>query len=168
MKMAKILVIALIGFISMNFSTSDPQDTTSIIYYSAFLTLNLNLASETSKIIYHLSGEQEFNKKLFYNELNKIEQSISYANDDIANIIYNSNEDKKMEIDKYLKNIDTHLAQVSIDIKQIREVLNKGENISRLISDLYYQIKSAETEDHSEIIKIQHLKTLEEPILMNQ
>jgi hypothetical protein len=167
MKNVMILVLTLIlGFISLNFSSKHPPDYTLVKYYSAILTLNLNHAMESSKIIYHLSMEPAFRKDLLEDELNKIERNVFYANDDIADMVLNLSEDQKIGIDKYLKNIDQHFAQISVDMKQIRSRLNKEKPITHLISDIYYQIKKAETEDHTEIKKIQHLKTFDEPVLI--
>ncbi|MCW8809628.1 MAG: hypothetical protein OQK64_01595, partial [Ignavibacteriaceae bacterium] len=58
------------------------------------------------------------------------------------------------------------LSAVFIDIETIRTNLKKKEDISSYISDIYYQIKKAENEDHREIKRILNLKEFDEPVLV--
>ncbi len=121
---------------------------------------------ESCRVIYHLSKEPEFNKDLLENVLNTIEENVGYANTNIANITINVNDSKKPGIEKSLKSIDEHLAQVAIDIKTIRDDLRSDKNISRTLSDIYYQIQKTENVDHKEIRRILKLKADEEPLLI--
>lgn len=167
MNKLKVLIFALILVISsLGITKADSPDNSLIKYYSASLSLNLNYAMEASKIIYQLSKEDNFNKNLLETISNKIKQNLDDANTDIANIILNTMGNKKDAIDKYLKNIDTHLAQASVDLKSIGNKLNNKEDVALVISDMYYQIKKAENEDHQQITKILKIKKLEAPSLV--
>ena len=147
------------------FSHSTP-DNNLIKYYSTLLTLNLNHSSEAAKVIYYLSEEPSFNEDFLTDQLDKIQQNIEYANNNIASITINTLADQKKSIDKYLKNIDEHLSAALVDIESIRSHLRKKEEISSYISDIYYQIKKAENEDHREIKRILNLKDFDEPVLV--
>ena len=167
--MNKIRILIFVLFLSLINAAvypSNSPDNTLLKYYSALLTLNLNHSMEASGIIYHLSKEPAFDKKFLEDEITKLQQNVEYANNDIANIIFNTIDSKKIEIDKSLKNIDKHLAQVLVDFKEIKNRLTKSENISPYLSDIYHQIEIAENEDHQEIKKILYLKSDEEPLLV--
>lgn len=167
MNKLKVLIFALIlGISSLGITKADPPDNTLIKFYSAFLTSNLNHIIENSKIIYNLSKEPTINENFLISELEKIDKYVSYANDDAANILINTMGDKKKTIDQYIKNIDEHLAQISLDIKSTENKLNKQEEFSSLILDIYMQALRAENTDHNEIIKVLDLKKLEEPVLI--
>jgi hypothetical protein len=127
-------------------------------YYSKLLSYNLTHIMDLSRILYHLAEEPSFEKGYLENELNRIEEEIKYTNDDIANMVKYIPEENLDRVRKYLDNIDKHLAQVYVDTKTLREKLNLNEkvNISAVISDIYYQLKRAENEDHFEIRKIQN------------
>jgi hypothetical protein len=155
----------MFGF-TWNTFPKDNSDNSLVKYYSALLTLNLNHASESAKVIYSLSNEPEFDKSFLEDQLGKIEEHIKFANSNIANILINTIDEEKIRIDKYLKNIDEHLAQALIDIQDIKIKMKGEENLTPLISDLYYQIKNSEKEDHKEIIKILKLKSFGEPVLV--
>ncbi len=141
-------------------------DNTLIKYYSALLSLNLNHAQSEAKIIYHFSKELSFNKEVLRNEIKKIRYNVDQANIDIANIVINVIDSKKLEIDKSLKTIDEHLAQAVVDLNQISDKLNNDKNVSSLLSDIYYQIDSAENEGHQELRKTLNLKSSEDPLLV--
>ena len=158
-----ILIISLIS--GYTFSQHTP-DNSLIKYYSALLTLNLNHSSEAAKVIYYLSEEPSFDESFLTDQLDKIQQNIEYANNNIASITINTFTDQKKMIDQYLNNIDDHLSAVLVDIESIRTHLKKKEEISSYISDIYYQIKKAENEDHREIKKILNLKDFKEPVLV--
>ena len=147
------------------FSHNTP-DNNLIKYYSTLLTLNLNHSSEAAKVIYYLSEEPSFNEDFLTDQLDKIQQNVEYANNNIASITINTIADQKKSIDKYLKNIDEHLSAALVDIESIRTHLKKKEEISSYISDIYYQIKKAENEDHREIKRILKLKDFDEPVLV--
>jgi hypothetical protein len=167
--MKKLKVLAFLFIISFYAAYANPvisPDNTLLKYYSALLTLNLNHAMDASRIIYHLSMEPSFDKNFLENELNKIQQNVEYANTNIANIILNTLDNKKQEIDKPLKNIDKHLAQVLVDIKEIRSKLKDSQSVTRDLSDIYFQINTSENDDHQEIKRILNLKTDEEPLLV--
>jgi len=162
---------SLIAIVCLSLSLTYAQNSVSpentlIKYYSAFLSLNLNHALDEARIIYHLSKEPSFRKDLMENEINKINQRIKDANADIANIIINTADSKKNEIDKSLKSIDEHLAQVKLDINAIHLKLKNDESISKLISDIYAQIDKAENKDHLELKRILNLKSSEDPLLV--
>jgi septal ring factor EnvC (AmiA/AmiB activator) len=167
--MKKLKVLAFLFIISFYAAYANQvisPDNTLLKYYSALLTLNLNHAMDASRIIYHLSMEPSFDKNFLENELNKIQQNVEYANTNIANIILNTLDNKKQEIDKPLKNIDKHLAQVLVDIKEIRSKLKDSQSVTRDLSDIYFQINTSENDDHQEIKRILNLKTDEEPLLV--
>ena len=145
----------------------DPVDNTLLKYYSALISIDLNHSIEASKVVYHLSKETKFDKEFLMSELNKVEQNIDNANINIANLLINTFDDQKKKVDNNIKNIDKHLAQASVDIKEIWTKLNKKEDISPLLSDIYYQVSKAENEDHKEINRILSLKAFPEPILVN-
>ena len=163
----QILIPALIFFLSIMLSTTFSQPNNNLIkYYSTLLTLNLNHSSEAAKVIYYLSEEPSFNEDFLTDQLDKIQQNVEYANNNIASITINTLADQKKSIDKYLKNIDEHLSAVLVDIESIRTHLKKKEEISSYISDIYYQIKKAENEDQAEIKRILNLKDFGDPVLV--
>lgn len=167
MKRLNILILSLLfGFFITNFASADPPDNTLLKYHSAYLSINLNHALEASKIIYNLTKEPTFDKKHLEKDLNRIKQDIDDANINVANILINTLAEKKKLIDKYLKNIDEHLAQASLDLKAISEKLQKQQDFAPLISDIYHQINKAENEDHKEIKRILKLKSFNEPVLI--
>ena len=145
----------------------DPVDNTLLKYYSALISIDLNHSIEASKVVYHLSKETKFDKEFLMSELNKVEQNIDNANINIANLLINTFDDQKKKVDNNIKNIDKHLAQASVDINEIWTKLNEKEDISPLLSDIYYQVSKAENEDHKEINRILSLKAFPEPILVN-
>jgi hypothetical protein len=167
MKRLSIFIFVTLFGIAAGFNYSSHQPDNNLIkYYSALLSIDLNQSSEAAKIIYSLSKEPSFDKGFLENQLNKIKQNIEYANNDIASITINTLTDQRKKIDKYLNNIDEHLSSVSLDLESIRTRLEKDEDISPIISDIYYQLKKAENEDHFEIQKILNLKDFDEPVLV--
>ncbi|MCW8812167.1 MAG: hypothetical protein OQK63_07385 [Ignavibacteriaceae bacterium] len=167
MKTLSIFIFVLLVSIVAGFTyVSHSPDNNLIKYYSTLLTLNLNHSSEAAKVIYSLSKEPVINKDFLEDQLDKIQQNVEYANNNIASITINTLTDQKKSIDQYLKNIDDHLSAVFIDIETIRTNLKKKEDISSYISDIYYQIKKAENEDHREIKRILNLKEFDEPVLV--
>lgn len=167
MKSLKILAV----FFTLVFSSAlaypvNSPDNTLLKYYSALLTLNLNHAMDASRIIYHLSMEPAFEKNFLEDELNKIQQNVDYANTNIANIILNTIDSKKPDINKSLKNIDKHLAQVLVDVKEIRSKLMDSRSVTSDLADIYFQIYTSENDDHQELKRILNLKTDEEPLLV--
>jgi len=167
MKNVNILILFfLFGLLTTGTTLADSPDNTLLKYYSAYLTVNLNHAMGSSKILYHLSKEPTFDKDFLETELSRIQQDIDNANNNIANIIVNTVSDQKKSIDKYLDKIDEHLAQVSLDLDKIGKKLKEQKEFSPLISDIYYQVNKAENEDHKEISRILKLKVFDEPLLV--
>ncbi len=167
MKNVNILILFfLFGLLNTGTTLADSPDITLLKYYSAYLTVNLNHAMGSSKILYHLSKEPTFDKDFLETELSRIQQDIDNANNNIANIIVNTVSDQKKSIDKYLDKIDEHLAQVSLDLDKIGKKLKEQKEFSPLISDIYYQVNKAENEDHKEISRILKLKVFDEPLLV--
>lgn len=160
-----LLLISAVLLTASNILGSTP-DNALLRYYSAYLTVDLNHAMGTSKILYHLSKEPAFDKDLLESKLNNIQQDIDNANNNIANIIVNTVGDRKITIDKYLDNIDEHLTQVSLDLDKINKSLKGHKDFSSLISDIYHQVNKAEKEDHKEISRILKLKEFDEPVLV--
>ena len=160
-----VLVFSFGLFVFTTAKVNSP-DNTLLRYYSAFLTINLNHSLESSKVLYHLSQEPTFDKNFLEGELNRIQKDIYNANDNIADIIINTMDDKKKAIDNLLNDIDKQLAQVSLDLKTINNKLNGQEDISSLISDIYKHVNKAENEDHKEIIRILDLKKFDEPVIL--
>jgi hypothetical protein len=167
MQKVKILILVLFFSLSATFAfSSNPPDNTLIKYYSALLTINLNHSLGSSKVIYYLSKEPSFDKNFLEDQLDKIQQHIKFANNNIANIIFNTMDEQKKQIDVYLKNIDEHLSQALLNIQIIRKKLENKEDISPIISKIYYQLNKAENVDLQEIKRILKLKTLDEPLLV--
>lgn len=167
MKNSRWLVLfIIIGFSVSMFGTFNPPNNALLKYYSAYLTLNLNRAKERAKIVYHFKDEPSFDKNQLEKDLGIIKEDIDDANANIANIVTNMLDENKKSVDKYLKNIDEHFAQVYIDLKLIPQKFDKQEDIAPLLSDIYYQINKAENEDHKEIKRILKLKALDEPVLV--
>jgi len=167
MKKLSVYISVLLLSIAAGFTySSHAPDNSLIKYYSALLTLNLNHASEAAKVIYYLSEEPSFNEDFLTDQLDKIQTNVEYANNNIASITINTLNDQEKSVDKYLKNIDEHLSASLVDIESIRTHLKKKEEISSYISDIYYQIKKAENEDHREIKRILNLKDFDEPVLV--
>ncbi len=165
MKNSKFLVLFLITALSVSaFAIFNPPNNALLKYYSAYLSLNLNRAMERAKIVYHFKDEPSFDKNQLEKELGIIKEDIDDANANIANIVTNMLDANKKSVDKYLKNIDRHFAQVYVDLKSIPEKFKKHEDIAPLLSDIYYQINKAENEDHKEIKRILKLKSLDEPV----
>ena len=96
-------------------------------YYSEFLSNNLNYTMQASKILYHLSKEKAFDKEFFLLELNRIENEIGTANYNISKMVINTPKETLPKIDKYLKSIDQHLAQVTLDIDKLHKYLKEKE-----------------------------------------
>ncbi len=167
MKTSKLLVLFLLMGLSVStFALTDPPNNALLKYYSAYLSLNLNRAMERAKIIYHFKNEPSFDKNTLEKELSIIKEDIDDANANIANIVTNMLDKNKKSVDKYLKNIDRHFAQVNVDLKSIPGKFKKQEDIAPLLSDIYYQINKAENEDHKEIKRILNLKALDEPVFV--
>ena len=160
------VLVFLFGLFVFTSAKANSPDNTLLRYYSAFLTINLNHSLESSKVLYHLSQEPKFDKDFLEEELNRIHKDIDNANDNIADMIINTMKDKKKAINNLLNDIDKQLAQVSIDLKTIDNKLNRQEDISSLISDIYKHVNKAENEDHKEIIRILGLKKFNEPVLV--
>lgn len=164
----KHILLFLLSFASLTAGNAlaNTPDNTLLRYYSAYLTVDLNHAIGTSKILYHLSQEKSIDKSFLESELSRIQQDIDNANNSIANIIINTDEDRKISIDKYLDKIDEHLAQVSLDLKEINKKLKGQKAFSKLVSDIYHSVNKAENEDHKEISIILKLKKFDEPLLL--
>ena len=165
-KLKFLIFVLILGFSFNNVYSSNPPDNNLIKYYSALIGINLNHCQESSKIIYHLSKEPSFEKSILENELKNIEEFIGFTNTNISNLIINTTDDQHKQIDTELKNIDKHLAQAFVDIKSIRNDLNKQKDLAPSIADLYQQLNKAENEDHQEIKRILKLKDFDEPVLV--
>lgn len=137
-------------------------------FYSEFLSFNLIHAMQSAKVLYHLSKKPSFSKELLESELDRIETNVHYGNAQISNMVEHASKQKKAKVSKYLKNIDGHLASVFLDIKSIRKDLERNENIAPSLSDIYYQLKKAEYQDHKEIKRILKFKIYEEPVIVNK
>ena len=83
-------------------------------------------------------------------------------------MVIHASKENKARVSKYLKNIDKHLAAVYVDIKAIRKDLKTGKNISPFLSDIYYQLKNAEYQDHKEIKRILKFNIYSEPVIVKQ
>jgi Zn-dependent oligopeptidase len=165
MKHPKLLILLLAAMLVLpSLALTDPPDNGLVKYYSAYLTMNINRAMERAKILYHFSKEPAFDTRSLEKETGKIKQDIDDANDNIANIVLNTFDKDKKNINKYLDNIDKHFAQVNVDLKLIPQKIDKHEEIAPILSDIYYQLKKAEYTDHKEIKRILKLKSLDEPI----
>jgi hypothetical protein len=147
---------------------SNPADYTIVKYYSTFLYLNLNHAIESSKVIYNLSKEDSFSIEFLESELEQLDDNIKYANIDISQIVFNTPEEKKLGLDESFKSIDKHLAQAAEDIKLIKKDFSKRENITRLMTDIFFQVKTARDIDYEAIKEKQNIKPFNEPNIINQ
>lgn len=154
--------------ITMSFSSKIPHQAILDEFYSEFLSLNLIHAMKSANVLYHLTKENSFSKELLETELNRIENNVHYANTDIDKMVEHASNGNKLRISGYLKNIDEHLATVYLDIKAIRKDLSRRENISNSLSDIYYQLKKTEYQDHKEIKIILKFKTYNEPVIVKQ
>ncbi len=152
----------------MSFSSKIPHQIILNDFYSEFLSLNLIHAMQSAKVLYHLSMESSFSKELLESELDRIENNVRFGNADISKMVEHASNENKIKISKYLKNIDQHLATVYVDIKTIRKDLKQKENISPFLSDIYYQLKKSEYQDHKEIKRILKFKTYNEPAIVKQ
>ena len=137
-------------------------------FYSAFLSLNMIHAMQSAKVLYHLSKEPSFSREFLESELNRIEDNVQYSNAQISKMVIHASKENKARVSKYLKNIDKHLAAVYVDIKAIRKDLKTGKNISPFLSDIYYQLKNAEYQDHKEIKRILKFNIYSEPVIVKQ
>ena len=137
-------------------------------FYSEFLSLNLIHAMQSAKVLYHLSEKPSFSKELLETELNRIDDNVHYGNTQISKMVIHSSDKNKLKVSKYLRSIDRHLAAVYLDIKAIRDDLKTDKNISPYLSDIYYQLKNAEYQDHKEIKRILKFKVYSEPVIVKQ
>ena len=165
--MKTIIILIFAALVSMNFSTL-PLKRHVILdeFFSEFLSLNLIHAMQSANILYHLSKEPAFSKDVLETELDRIDDNVHYANDQISRMVEHASDTNKVKVSKYLKNIDEHLASVFLDIKTIRKDLVKKEDIAPFLSDIYYQLKKAEYQDHKEIKRILKFKIYNEPVIV--
>jgi len=164
-----LLFLLLVVLITMSFSTERIQRRIILDeFYSEFLSLNLIHAMQSAKVLYHLSKEPSFSEELLKTELVRIEDNIHYGNTQISKMVVHASDENKAKVSKYLKNIDEHLAAVYVDIKTIRKDLKTNKNISPSLSDIYYQLKNAEYQDHKEIKRILKFKFYKEPVIVKQ
>ena len=152
----------------MSFSTKIPHQVVLDEFYSEFLSLNLIHAMNSANVLYHLSKENSFSQDVLETELDRVEDNVHYGNTDISRMVEHASSKNKVKVSKYLKSIDEHLASVYLDIKTIRKDLNEEKNISSSLSDIYYQLKKAEYQDHNEIKRILQFKTYNEPVIVKQ
>jgi hypothetical protein len=134
-------------------------------FFFEFLSQNLIHAMQSAKILYHLSKVPVFSKEILGTELDRLENNVNYGNAQINKMVGHDSKAKKVNISKYIKNVDEHLALVFVDIKTIRKDLKRKKNISPLLSDIYYQFKNAKYNDHNEIKKILKYQIYKEPQL---
>ncbi len=148
-----LFVITLVGTSYANTKIDDLAQ-----FYSQLLSYNLNHIIELVEGLDHLSDEPGIDKEHLETRLNLLDNEVYYANGNIVNMIKYIPERNLERLQKYLDNIDKHLAQVYVDVKILRKKLNTNEqvNIPKLASDITHQIKQAENEDHLEIKKIQN------------
>lgn len=137
-------------------------------FFFEFPSQNLMHAMQSAKVLYHLSKEPVFSKEILGTELDRLENNVNYENPQISKMVEHDSKAEKINISKYLKNIDKHLALVFVDIKTIRQDLKRKKNISPSLSDIYYQFKNAENNDHNEIKKILKYQIYKEPAIINQ
>jgi hypothetical protein len=161
-----IILIFFTIILTMSFSSKISHQIILDEFYSEFLSLNLIHAMKSANVLYHLSEENSFSKELLETELDRIENNVRFGNADISKMVEHASNENKVKISKYLKNIDEHLAAVYIDIKAIRNDLNRKKNISPSLSDIYYQLKKSEYQDHKEIKRILIFKTYNEPAIV--
>ncbi|MEJ2193789.1 MAG: hypothetical protein P8X73_02885 [Ignavibacteriaceae bacterium] len=154
----KLLIVIAFILTSVSISNTNNKIDDLAQYYSELLSYNLNHIIELVESLDKLSNESSIDKENLESRLNSLTTEINFANGNISNMIKYIPEKNLERIQKYLDNIDTHLAQVYVDIKTLRKKLNTNEqvNIPRLASDITNHIKQAENEDHLEIKKIQN------------
>ena len=168
-RIKNLLFLSLVIIITMSFSTEQIQRRIILDeFYSEFLSLNLIHAMQSAKVLYHLSKEPSFSKELLESELDRIEENVHYGNAQISRMVGHASDKNKAKVSKYLKSIDEHLAAVFIDIKTTRKDLEKDKNIAPYLSDIYYQLKNAEYNDHKEIKRILKFKVYTEPVVVQQ
>ena len=154
----KLLIIAFFLISSVGTSPADTNINELAEYYSQLLSSNLNQIIDLTKSLNQLSEKPGIEKEYLETKLITLDNKIKDANQDIANMVKYIPKENLERIQKYLDNIDEHLAQVYVDIQILREKLNSNEqvNIASLVSDIYYQVNQAENDDHLEIKKIQN------------
>ncbi len=168
-RIKNLLFLFLVVIVTMSFSTEQIQKKIILDeFYSEFLSLNLIHAMQSAKVLYHLSKQPSFSKELLESELDRIDDNIHYGNAQISKMVIHASEENKVKISKYLNSIDKHLAAAYIDIKTIRKDLQTDKNISPFLSDIYYQLKNAEYQDHKEIKQILKFKIYKEPVIVKQ
>ena len=166
--MKKMLFLIFTVIITMSFS-SQPLQKQVILdeFYSEFLSLNLIHAMQSANVLYHLSKEPSFSKELLESELDRLEANVHYGNAQISKMVEHASGTNKEKVSKYLDNIDEHLASVFLDIKTVRKDLSINKDIAPSLSDIYYQLKKAEYQDHKEIKRILKFKIYKEPVIVN-
>jgi hypothetical protein len=168
-RIKNLLFLLVIITITMSFSTERIQQKIILDeFYSEFLSLNLIHAMQSAKVLYHLSKDPSFSKDLLETELDRINDNVNYGNTQISKMVLHASDKNKAKVSKYLKSIDEHLAAVYVDIKSIHKDLKSDKNISPYLSDIYYQLKNAEYQDHKEIKRILKFKIYKEPVIVKQ
>ena len=130
--------------------------------YSSLLSANLNHCMDNAKTLYNLTSKDEFSKELVERELSNITKYVDDANLNISSMKEFYSKIELEKVDKYIKSIDEHLAQVYLDVKSIIKDLKNEKKISNKIFDLYSELKKAEQLDHKEMKKIRNIKVFEE------
>ena len=154
----KLLIVIVFILTSVSNSNTNNKIDDLAQYYSELLSYNLNHTIELVESLDKLSRESGIDKENLEARLNSLDSEINFANGNISNMIKYIPEENLERIQKYLDNIDKHLAQVYVDINFLRKKLNTNEqvNIPKFASDITNHIKQAENEDHLEIKKIQN------------
>ncbi|MBL1214602.1 MAG: hypothetical protein HND52_14695 [Ignavibacteriae bacterium] len=156
-KFIRLVGILLLLVLSNNLF-SNPKNKSLEVYYSRQITYNLNHIINTAKNLYQLTNKKNFGKIELETELTRLENEIKLTNKSISEMIKHIPAEKLKEINKHLKKMDEHLAGAYVDALSLKKLLGKNipVDISGIISDIYSQIKKAETEDHREIKKLQN------------
>ena len=150
------IIMALLFIISAGGSFANTESDVMAKYYSRLISYNMNHIMDLTRSLYHLTEEPSFKKEYLESEINRLKEIVEDTNDEIAEMKKYISVEHVKKIQIYLDNIDQHLAQVYLDIKTLRGKLTDDINIPNLVSDIYYQVKIAENEDHLEIKKIQN------------
>ncbi|MFZ0454786.1 MAG: hypothetical protein WCE54_02220 [Ignavibacteriaceae bacterium] len=168
-RIKNLLFLLLVIIITMSFSTEQTQRRIILDeFYSEFLSLNLIHAMQSADVLYHLSKEPSFSKELLESELDRIDENVNYGNAQISKMVVHASDENKVKVSRYLKSIDRHLAAVYVDTKTIRKDLKTDKNVTPYLSDIYFQLKDAEYQDHKEIKRILKFKIYTEPVIVQQ
>jgi len=136
--------------------------------YEQALTVNLTDGQMTTKALYHLFNNGQWNKELAEEYVQSINAEVEHSQSELAQIRTNLTATEKPKAEQYLSSLERHLTAITNELKTLNTGMTMATpNFAELgasAANMYYDFKDAEMVDHKEVRSICSVGTLTEPM----